>query len=330
MKVTFNTRVPEEKNLRPGRDVLLKLLDDVILLGEGEVQQIVRGNDPKHFARFGDGNVAHAMLAHDGHAFIKARLRTHSHRIAGHDFGNAGLLGRKFLEHRTAGAMALEADKPLAILPAGTMNLYARALKIPLDLDVAVSALAAGDLGKSDIGRANGRPFLHQFSIGFHSRMVAERNSYNFASKLGKIRASIVAAIDTIRRPPSFPIEMNIDGREVSERISSLAVSNNPYGEGHLPYADAVTSGKLGIYYARPSTAAANARMLADLTIGNVQNNPDIVQESGTRVRLSFPQKRKSAKAVIDGELVDLDPSVDIEILPGALKVILPARDKAE
>ena len=229
-----------------------------------------------------------------------------------------------------AGAMALEADKPLAILPAGTMNLYARALKIPLDLDVAVSALAAGDLGKSDIGRANGRPFLHQFSIGFHSRMVAERNSYNFASKLGKIRASIVAAIDTIRRPPSFPIEMNIDGREVSERISSLAVSNNPYGEGHLPYADAVTSGKLGIYYARPSTAAANARMLADLTIGNVQNNPDIVQESGTRVRLSFPQKRKSAKAVIDGELVDLDPSVDIEILPGALKVILPARDKAE
>ncbi|MAY62227.1 MAG: diacylglycerol kinase, partial [Rhizobiales bacterium] len=229
-----------------------------------------------------------------------------------------------------AGARALEGNKPLAILPAGTMNLYARALKIPLDLDVAVSALAAGDLGKSDIGRANGRPFLHQFSIGFHSRMVAERNSYNFASKLGKIRASIVAAIDTIRRPPSFPIEMNIDGREVSERISSLAVSNNPYGEGHLPYADAVTSGKLGIYYARPSTAAANARMLADLTIGNVQNNPDIVQESGTRVRLSFPQKRKSAKAVIDGELVDLDPSVDIEILPGALKVILPARDKAE
>ena len=228
------------------------------------------------------------------------------------------------------GTVSAAGAKPLAILPAGTMNLYARALKIPLDLDVAVSALAAGDLGKSDIGRANGRPFLHQFSIGFHSRMVAERNSYNFASKLGKIRASIVAAIDTIRRPPSFPIEMNIDGREVSERISSLAVSNNPYGEGHLPYADAVTSGKLGIYYARPSTAAANARMLADLTIGNVQNNPDIVQESGTRVRLSFPQKRKSAKAVIDGELVDLDPSVDIEILPGALKVILPARDKAE
>lgn len=229
-----------------------------------------------------------------------------------------------------AGAMALEAGKPLAILPAGTMNLYARALKIPLDLDAAVTALAAGDIGNSDIGRANGRPFLHQFSIGFHSRMVAERNSYDFATKLGKIRASIVAAFDTIRRPPSFPVEMSIDGRDVSERISSLAVTNNPYGEGHLPYADDVTSGKLGIYYARPSTAAANARMLADLTIGNLKNNPDIVQDSGTKVRLSFPQKRKSAKAVIDGELVDLASSVEIEILPGALEVLLPAQDKAE
>ncbi len=226
-----------------------------------------------------------------------------------------------------AGALALDAGKPLAILPAGTMNLYARALKIPLDLDDAVRALAAGHVGQSDIGRANGRPFLHQFTIGFHSRMIAERNSYNFASKFGKIRASIVAALDTIRRPPSFPVEMDIDGRKVRERVSSVAVSNNPYGEGHLPYADEVTSGKLGIYYAKPATVAANAKMLADLTMGNWPNNHDIIHDSGKRVLLEFPQKRKSAKAVIDGELVDLDPSVEIEILPGALKVILPAKE---
>ena len=223
-----------------------------------------------------------------------------------------------------AGGMALEGQKPLGILPAGTMNLYARALGIPLDLEDAVRALAPGKLGSSDIGRVNGRPFLHQFSIGFHSRMVAERNSYSFTSKFGKIRASIIAALDTIRRPPSFPIDMDVDGRKIREKVSSLAVTNNPYGEGHLPYADDVTTGKLGIYYARPSTAASNAKMLADLTFGNLSNNPDIVQDSGTKVHISFPQKRKSAKAVIDGELVDLDPSVDIEILPGALKVILP------
>lgn len=228
-----------------------------------------------------------------------------------------------------AGALALKAGKPLAILPAGTMNLYARALKIPLDLQEAVRALAAGTIGQSDIGRANGKPFLHQFTIGFHSRMIAERNSYDFSSKLGKIRASIVAALDTIRRPPSFPVVMDIDGRKIRERVSAVAVSNNPYGDWHLPYADDVTSGELGIYYAQPSTAAANAKMLADLTIGTWRNNPDIHRDSGKRVRLDFPQKRRSAKAVIDGELVDLDASVEIEILPGALKVILPGKGNA-
>jgi diacylglycerol kinase family enzyme len=226
-----------------------------------------------------------------------------------------------------AGGMALEAGKPLAILPAGTMNLYARALNIPLDLDEAVRALAAGEVGQSDIGRANGRAFLHQFTIGFHSRMIAERNSYNFASKIGKIRASIVAAFDTIRRPPSFPVEMDIDGRKIRERVSSVAVSNNLFGEGHLPYADDVSGGTLGIYYAKPATVAANAKMLADLTIGNWRNNLDIIRDSGKRVTLDFPQRRKSAKAVIDGELVDLDSSVEIEILPGALKVMLPAKE---
>ena len=48
-----------------------------------------------------------------------------------------------------------------------------------------------------------------------------------------------------------------------------------------------------------------------------------------TAVTLRFPKRKRSAQAVIDGELVKLEPSVELAIRPGALRVVLPKQDKA-
>ena len=42
-----------------------------------------------------------------------------------------------------AAALLMDSDKALAVLPAGTMNLFARSLKIPLQLEAAVAALSS-------------------------------------------------------------------------------------------------------------------------------------------------------------------------------------------
>ena len=42
-----------------------------------------------------------------------------------------------------AADVAWKARVPLAVLPAGTMNLFARALKIPLELNAALESLAS-------------------------------------------------------------------------------------------------------------------------------------------------------------------------------------------
>src|SRR5690606_17135358 len=70
-----------------------------------------------------------------------------------------------------AAAIAYETGMPLAVLPVGTMNLFARALKVPLVLDDALEALAAGAVGAVDIATANDRPFVHQFGVGIHARL---------------------------------------------------------------------------------------------------------------------------------------------------------------
>src|SRR5690606_34259569 len=83
-----------------------------------------------------------------------------------------------------AAARLMGKQKALAVLPAGTMNLFARSLGIPQSLEAAVESFAAGTVRKVDIATANGRPFIHQFSVGMHARMIHLRDKMEFGSRL--------------------------------------------------------------------------------------------------------------------------------------------------
>ena len=83
-----------------------------------------------------------------------------------------------------AAAILIGSDKVLAVLPAGTMNLFARSLGIPLSLEAALAAFASGRICAVDIASANGKPFVHQFSIGMHPRIVEMRSRMQFYSRL--------------------------------------------------------------------------------------------------------------------------------------------------
>ncbi|KAI1691997.1 diacylglycerol kinase catalytic domain-containing protein [Ditylenchus destructor] len=78
-----------------------------------------------------------------------------------------------------AAGLAWQSRMPLGIIPAGTMNLFARSLNIPLDIWQAIDALADGDIAAADIGTADDRAFVHQFSAGLHARMVRLRNAHD-------------------------------------------------------------------------------------------------------------------------------------------------------
>ena len=62
---------------------------------------------------------------------------------------------------------AARAGLPLAVVPTGTANDFARALEIPLDLDDAVRLAVQGEETRElDIARMDDRPFLNVASLG--------------------------------------------------------------------------------------------------------------------------------------------------------------------
>lgn len=224
-----------------------------------------------------------------------------------------------------AAALAWKTGVPLAVLPAGTMNLFARSLKIPLELHAALESLASGVITAADISTVNDRAFVHQFSIGFQPRMIKLRNTLEYNSQWGKRLASIRAFVSVIGRPPRFAVRLTVDGAPVERTVSAISISNNPYGRGLLPIADRLDQGKLGLYIAERISLSSLAKLAATILMGSWRNNNDVDEILAREVGLHFPHLHHRKKATIDGELVPLEQDVIIKVHAGALQVVVPA-----
>ena len=213
----------------------------------------------------------------------------------------------------------------LGILPAGTMNLFARTLQIPQAIEAAVAALADGRIVAVDIATVNGKPFIHQFAVGMHARMVRMREKYAYGSRIGKMFATTRALIATLKSLPMVDAEIDIDGKMRRIRSPALAISNNIYGEGHLPFADEPRGGKLGVYICETRDVRAVGRLTLDIMFGAWRSNPSLKLYTARKVVVDYRGSHRKGRAVCDGELRDLAAQSVVEIHPEALRVLVPA-----
>jgi diacylglycerol kinase family enzyme len=223
-----------------------------------------------------------------------------------------------------AAGIAWKNGMPLGVIPAGTMNLFARSLGLPLDIWQVLPVLACGHLGDADIGSADGRAFVHQFSAGMHARMVRYRNQIAYSSRAGKIAANVRASIGVVLNPPEFEVEFDVDGHREHRMISAISVSNNPFAENGLMYSEDITTGHLGFYVTDPLRPASAAKLAVDILRGRMKANATITEMTGRAVDLHFPKFRHGTNFVLDGELLPLGRDVSIRLHPGELKVIVP------
>jgi diacylglycerol kinase family enzyme len=224
----------------------------------------------------------------------------------------------------TAASLLMNRKKALAVLPAGTMNLFARGLGVPAALDAAIGSFATGKVVPVDMATANGKPFVHQFSIGLHAKMVHLREKMEFGSRLGKMSASVRAAWAALDNPPKMEVDLTVGEAETRVRTTGIGVSNNLFGEGHLPYADNPAGGVLGIYVATPRRRGELLRFFYDTMRGRWRESQHVDVLQGATAVLKVRSSARRLPAVMDGELVRLEPVTRFEIHPGALNVLVP------
>ena len=162
-----------------------------------------------------------------------------------------------------AAAVALDHDMPLAVVPAGTLNHFARDVGLENPQD-AVDAVLAGDAVQVDVSEVNGTPFLNTSSIGSYPEMVRRRD--RLSGRLGKWLALTVAAAQVLRT--GFPLSLEVNGRPL--RVWILFVGNCRYTPRGLSPAwrPRLEDGLLDVQYLRADLRFGRTRAVLATLLG--------------------------------------------------------------
>ena len=122
---------------------------------------------------------------------------------------------------------------PLAVLPAGTGNLLARNLGLPLELDDALAVALAGSDRQLDIGNVNGNPFLVMAGIGLDAKML-DSASEPLKKRIGWAAYGISALRHLLDRPVQVTLRAD-GGPPLRRRASAVIIGNVSSLQGGVP-----------------------------------------------------------------------------------------------
>jgi diacylglycerol kinase family enzyme len=187
----------------------------------------------------------------------------------------------------------------------------------------AAKALAGGLPTDVDIGEVNGRLFIHHVTLGLHARMILVRTRLGYTSRHGKMWASCKAWWMAVRDPPNLVVHIRADREQFQRHTAAVLVTNNPLGEGHIPYADDPRQGELGLYIARSLRWADLLSMAARMLLGNIAANP--LLEARVAEEVDVALAAPTVRASVDGELEVLDTPLCCRLHRGGLSVLKPS-----
>jgi diacylglycerol kinase family enzyme len=225
-------------------------------------------------------------------------------------------------------AAALEHDLPLGVLPAGTLNHFARDLDLPDDIEAAVAAvadaLAAGRERRVDVATANGRLFLNNASLGLYATMVVDRERQRRRLHRGKWGALLRATLAALREPEAFEVAIEADGHALRRRTPFVFVGNYDYlVQGHEAGRRAsLDDGLLSVYVLHPRTAAG----LLWLALRTLLLGTSGARDLDVFAIRSLEVHARAARLPVarDGEVADLDTPIRFAVRPRALRVLAP------
>ncbi len=198
--------------------------------------------------------------------------------------------------------VALDSGAAFVCIPFGTRNHFA--LDLGLDRNdplAALEAFSGGTERRVDVGWVSDRIFLNNVSFGVYAGLVHEREHHR---RRGEALARARALVQVARH--RHGLQARVNGEDVRARV--LLFGNNRYD------VDLFT---LGV---RERLDEAVLQLWAGA--GWLPTTWE--EQVGASFGIEMPGGR--VRAAIDGEPVELDSPLELESVPQALRVLVPAR----
>lgn len=217
-------------------------------------------------------------------------------------------------------------DVPLGILPLGTMNLLAKDLGLPLDLDAAIAVLANGRVRAIDAGEVNGHVFLINSVLGLPARLARHREARRGRMGLSDAARMAAGLLRHLGRYPRERAMLTLGGHTRRIRFRTLAVVCGDYREGfgEVLSRAGVDGGHLTLYLVETLSAARLVRLGLGFAIGEWRRLPELERHETDALTL---EARKTLRVMNDGEVVLIAPPLRYRLRASALRVLVPAED---
>lgn len=216
---------------------------------------------------------------------------------------------------------------PMGIIPVGTGNALARELGIPVSIEGALSLLTEKhDTAHIDAIQVGDQFFVLNISVGISA--LTMRDTERQDKRRFGVMAYIWTGIGKLFgvQPHRFTVE--VDGQMVQVRASEITIANSgAMGDPSFRWGPHVRldDGRLDVCIVHARTAVDYLRVTQDVLLGQQQRSSNIRCLSVERSISISADRPLPVQA--DGELIGHTP-VQIQLVPGAVQVIVPATDE--
>jgi diacylglycerol kinase (ATP) len=208
----------------------------------------------------------------------------------------------------------------LAVIPAGTANLFATNLGIPADIEEAVAVGLHGERRRFDVGRFSGERFGVMAGVGFDAEMI--RGSDDLKERLGRL--AYVWSGSRNLREDAFEAEIRVDGLDWFDgRATCILLGNvgDLFG-GVTVFPDArPDDGQLELGVVTAEGVVQWARTLARTAAGDPTLSPFVRATRAREVKVRLDRK---VRYELDGGDRTKLRKFKVEVEPGALQVCVP------
>lgn len=209
-------------------------------------------------------------------------------------------------------------DIPIALLPAGTANDFAKYIGMVGDIGRCVDKILDGEIHSVDLGRVNDKYFINVFSFGLFTD-VSQKTPTHMKNIMGKL----AYYINGIKEVPTFKkIKVKIEAKNFEYDDSCLicfVFNGRTAGNIKISYKSEIDDGLLDLVLVRGENIQRTLLSIYEFLKGSHLDDPkDIIHIQSDEFKINFDENLKSD---VDGEPAPTSPLI-IKCVKGGVKII--------
>ncbi|MBW4508486.1 MAG: YegS/Rv2252/BmrU family lipid kinase [Scytonematopsis contorta HA4267-MV1] len=215
---------------------------------------------------------------------------------------------------------------PVGIIPRGTVNAFAKALNMPIDIKAACETILSGKPRIVDTAICNGKPMIVLTSIGLEADTIKQTNR-KLKNYFGML-AFIIAGIQELRKLKTFKTYIETESKIINCQAVAVTIANTAASTSllaHSPAGVIADDGLLDVTVFAPRNQK-NAFFAAYNLLRSGFTSDATIRDDIQHFRTNYVKVKTEPlqQVSLDGDSIGIT-NVEINCVPQSLTVLVPA-----